>query len=63
MSKELEEKLKSINTEDLIWVVYLGIIMFSWYSNSLEREYFLYNDLKCKSKYRDKDVVSNNKYV
>ncbi|MDO4996376.1 MAG: hypothetical protein Q4E69_04285 [Bacilli bacterium] len=57
MSKELEEKLKSINTEDLIWVVYLGIIMFSWYSNSLERKYFLYNDLKCKSKYRDTLII------
>ena len=53
MNSDLGSKLKSIDTEDLIWVVYLGIIIFSWYSNSLERKYFLFNDLKSKDKYRD----------
>lgn len=53
MNSDLDSKLKSIDTEDLIWVVYLGIIIFSWYSNSLERKYFLFNDLKSKDKYRD----------
>lgn len=53
MNSDLDSKLKSIDTEDLIWVVYLGIIIFSWYSNDLERKYFLFNDLKSKDKYRD----------
>ena len=53
MNSDLDSKLKSIDTEDLIWVIYLGIIIFSWYSNSLERKYFLFNDLKSKDKYRD----------
>lgn len=57
MNSDLEQKLKSIDTEDFIWVVYLGIIFFSWYSNSLERKYFLYNDLNCKSKYRDTLII------
>ena len=57
MNSDLDSKLKSIDTEDLIWVVYLGIIIFSWYSNSLERKYFLFNDLKSKDKYRDTLII------
>lgn len=57
MNSDLENKLKSIDTEDLIWVIYLGIIIFSWYSNSLERKYFLFNDLKAKDKYRDTLII------
>ena len=57
MNSDLDSKLKSIDTEDLIWVIYLGIIIFSWYSNSLERKYFLFNDLKAKDKYRDTLII------
>ena len=49
---ELNNKLKEINTEDYIWIIYVGIIFLSWYSNNLERRYFIYNDLDCKEKYR-----------
>ena len=41
MSNELEKKLKQIKIENLIWVVYIGIIILSWYSNYLERNYYL----------------------
>ena len=51
-SKELEEKLKELNIEDFIWVIYIGIIILSWYSNSLERKYFIYKDQISKEKYR-----------
>ena len=51
-SKELEEKLKEINIEDFIWLVYIFIIFMSWYSNSLERKYFIYKDEKSKDQYR-----------
>ena len=49
---ELNDKLKEINTEDYIWIIYVGIIFLSWYSNNLERRYFIYNDQECKEKYR-----------
>ena len=49
---ELDKKLKEITIEDYIWVIYVFIILLSWCSNSLERKYFLYNDLDCKIKYR-----------
>lgn len=48
----IERKLKQLRIEDFIWVIYIGIIIMSWYSNILERKYFLYNDLKSKEKYR-----------
>ena len=49
---DINSKLKEIKTEDYIWIIYIGIIILSWYSNSLERRYFIFNDLKSKEEYR-----------
>lgn len=49
---ELNNKLKQLQTEDFIWLIYIGIIFLSWYSNNLERKYFVYNDSISKEKYR-----------
>jgi len=49
---EVSDKLKQIKIEDYIWIIYIGIIFLSWYSNSLERKYFIYNDLNSKEEYR-----------
>jgi len=49
---EINEKLKQIKIEDYVWIIYIGIIFLSWYSNNLERKYFIYNDLECKENYR-----------
>ena len=54
---ELNEKLKQLKIEDYIWIIYIGIIFFSWYSNSLERKYFIYNDKKSKEKYRQTLII------
>lgn len=51
-NQELNNKLKQLKIEDFIWVIYIGIIILSWYSNSLERKYYLFNDLISKEKYR-----------
>lgn len=48
----IDEKLKQLKIEDLIWLIYIVIIFLSWYSNELERKYFLFNDLISKKKYR-----------
>lgn len=50
--KELNNKLKELKIEEIIWIVYIAIIIMSFYSNSLERKYFIYNDLESKEKYR-----------
>ena len=50
---DVKDKLNDINIENHIWLIYIIIILASWYSNKLEKDYFLYNDIKSKNKYRD----------
>ena len=54
---ELNEKLKQLKIEDFIWVIYIGIIFMSWYANSLERKYFIFNDKNSKEKYRKTMII------
>ena len=54
---EIQERLKEIKIEDFIWIIYIGIIFFSWYSISLETKYFKYNDLESKEKYREITII------
>lgn len=49
---DIEDKIKEINIENKIWFIYIGIIFLSWYSNSLEKKYFVFNDMLSKEKYR-----------
>ena len=51
-NEKLNERLKTIKTEDFIWVIYIGIILASWYSNAVERKYLLTNDKNRKERYR-----------
>lgn len=50
---ENSKRIKQINTENKIWIIYLGIIGLSLYSNYFEKRYFLCNDLYAKKKYRE----------
>jgi len=50
--EELKQKLKQLRIEEFVWIVYIGIIILSFFSNHLERQYFIYNDLESKEKYR-----------
>ena len=54
---ELKEKLDELKTEDYIWLLYIGIIIISWYSNNVERKYFITGDLKSKEKYQRLTVL------
>lgn len=54
---ELCEKLKQLRTEEIIWIVYIGIIIMSFYSNYLERKYFIYNDVNSKENYRKMLII------
>ena len=51
-NETLNDKLKQLKIEDFIWLIYIFIIFMSWYSNTLERKYFIYNDIESKEKYR-----------
>ena len=54
---KLNDKLKQLNIEDFIWVIYIGIILLSWYSNNLERKYYINNDNISKEEYRKIIIV------
>ena len=55
--EQLNNKLKQLKIEDFIWLIYIGIIFLSWYSNTLERKYFIYNDNISKEKYRNTMIL------
>ncbi len=49
---DIKNRLKEIQIEDFIWIIYLGIIALSFYSNYLEKDYFINNSIDSKYKYR-----------
>ena len=52
-SSELNNRLKQLTIEDFIWIVYLGIIALSFFSNHLERKYFLTKNIYDKNNYQN----------
>ena len=54
---EKKERLKDIKTENLIWVVYIGIIILSWYANNKEKHFVLYKDDKSRKEYQQLMVL------
>ena len=50
---DIKDRLKDIKIEEFIWFIYIGIIILSFYSNSLEKKYYLFNDVVSKEKYRN----------
>lgn len=50
--EEISDRLRELKIEDFIWVIYIGIIVLSWYANSEERNYFLNNNLNSRDRYR-----------
>ena len=54
---DLNNKLKTLDIEDFIWVIYIGIIILSWYSNSLERNYYQTNNINSKNKYQNIMII------
>lgn len=53
----LEDKLKQLDIEDSIWVIYIGIIILSWISNHYERDYFLTQNKESKEIYRNIMII------
>lgn len=45
-------KLKDIKIENYIWIIYIGIIVLSWYANSKEKNYILTKSEKSKKEYQ-----------
>lgn len=51
--EEINNRLKQIKIEDYVWLIYIGIIFLSWYSNNLERDYLINNNEISKEKYHN----------
>ena len=47
------ERLKDIKVENIVWFIYIGIIFLSFYDNSKEKKYILYNDNIAKKEYQN----------
>lgn len=53
MSKETEERLKQIEKENYVWIIYIFLIILCFISNYYEKNYFLTNNQISKEKYRN----------
>ena len=53
MDKGKLDKLKDIKIENFVWIIYIGIIILSWYANSKETKFILCNDEKAKKEYQN----------
>ena len=48
----MEQKLEYLETENLIWIIYIFIAIFAIVSNYLEKRYYLFHSYKDKEKYK-----------
>lgn len=51
------ERLREINIENYVWIIYIGIIFLSWYANSKEKKFILYDDLNSKEEYQNLMII------
>lgn len=51
------DRLKEIKDENIVWIIYIGIIILSYYANYKEVKYILYNDEKSRKKYQDTMIL------
>lgn len=47
------DRLEDIRIENFVWIIYIGIIILSWYANSKETKFILYDDEKAKKEYQN----------
>ena len=55
--EDILNRIKQINIENKIWIIYIGIIILSWYANSFEKNYFIYKNNLSKKKYKDITII------
>lgn len=57
MNNNIEKRIKQINIENNIWLIYLIIIGLSFYSNKLEKDYFINKNIISKETYRKINTI------
>lgn len=50
MNEDLS-RLKDIKIENYIWIIYIGIIVLSWYANSKEKDFIINKNENSKKEY------------
>lgn len=53
----IERRIKQIDTENFIWLIYIFLIGLCLYANTFEKRYFYTNDPKAREKYRQLIIV------
>ena len=48
----MEDRLKEIEIENFVWIIYIGIIFLSYFANNLEKKFIIYNDENSKKEYQ-----------
>ena len=56
-NNEVNNKISQLNVEDFIWIIYLLIIIMSYYANYLERNYYLTNNKYNRDRYRKVMII------
>ena len=51
MNEDLS-RLKDIKIENYIWIIYIGIIVLSWYANSKEKDFIINKNKNSKKEYQ-----------
>lgn len=51
------ERIKKIEIENNIWIIYLGIIFICFLANSYEKDYFLTQNQNSKNTYRKLNIL------
>ncbi|MBQ9019324.1 MAG: hypothetical protein IJ097_03305 [Bacilli bacterium] len=51
MNNDLQNRIKQIDTENFIWIIYLIIIALSYKANYYEKDYFINKNNNSKNKY------------
>ena len=51
MNEDLS-RLKDVKIENYIWIIYIGIIVLSWYANGKKKNYILTKSEKSKKEYQ-----------
>lgn len=54
---EMNRRIKQIETENFIWLIYIVLIGLCLYANAYEKKYFCNNDLVSKEKYRNLTII------
>lgn len=47
------DRLEDIKIENFVWLIYIGIILLSYYANYKEKNFILYGDGKSKREYQN----------